>query len=81
MANEFKTRLMAAAALTGVMAVAHGAQAQSAEPATLDDIAVLSGFGSLATFRHHFRARLSTSPSAYRARFVKTMRAGEACIG
>ena len=51
------------------------------EPATLDDIAVLSGFGSLATFRHHFRARLSTSPSAYRARFVKTMRAGEACIG
>lgn len=50
------------------------------EPATLDDIAVLSGFGSLATFRHHFRQRLSTSPSAYRARFVKTMRAGEAFI-
>ncbi|MBB3873344.1 TonB-dependent receptor [Brevundimonas mediterranea] len=40
MANEFKTRLMAAAALTGVMAVAHGAQAQSAEPATLDEIIV-----------------------------------------
>lgn len=51
------------------------------EPATLDDIAALSGFGSLATFRHHFRQRLSTSPSAYRARFVKTMRAGEAFIG
>jgi len=42
MANEFKTRLMAAAALTGVMAAAHGAhaQAQSAEPATLDEIIV-----------------------------------------
>ncbi len=43
------------------------------EPVTLDDIAVASGFGSLATFRHHFRARLSTSPSAYRARFVRTI--------
>ncbi len=41
-------------------------------PARLDDIALASGFGSLATFRHHFRARLSTSPSAYRARFAKT---------
>ena len=51
------------------------------EPATLDDIAALSGFGSLATFRHHFRQRLSTSPSAYRARFVKTMRSDEAVIG
>ncbi|MBU4197368.1 MAG: TonB-dependent receptor [Alphaproteobacteria bacterium] len=40
MASEFKTRLMAAAALTGVMAAAHGAQAQSAEPATLDEIIV-----------------------------------------
>lgn len=41
------------------------------EPARLDDIAMASGFGSLAAFRHHFRARLSTSPSAYRARFIR----------
>ncbi|WAC59289.1 TonB-dependent receptor [Brevundimonas sp. SL130] len=40
MANEFKTRLMAAAAMTGAMAAAHGAQAQTAEPATLDEIIV-----------------------------------------
>ncbi|MFN6981249.1 MAG: TonB-dependent receptor [Brevundimonas sp.] len=40
MANEFRTRLMAAAALTGVMAAAHGAQAQTTEPATLDEIVV-----------------------------------------
>lgn len=40
MAHGLKTRLMAAAALTGVLAVAHGAQAQTAEPATLDEIVV-----------------------------------------
>ncbi|MFN7127696.1 MAG: TonB-dependent receptor [Brevundimonas sp.] len=40
MANEFKTRLMAAAAMTGAMAAAYGAQAQTAEPATLDEIIV-----------------------------------------
>ena len=40
MAPGLKTRLMAAAALTGVLAVAHGAQAQTAEPATLDEIVV-----------------------------------------
>ncbi|NBB63069.1 TonB-dependent receptor [Pseudomonas sp. ODNR1LW] len=40
MAHDFKTRLMAAAALSGVMAAAHGAQAQTAEPATLDEIIV-----------------------------------------
>jgi AraC family transcriptional activator FtrA len=36
---------------------------------TLDDIAVASGFGTLATLRHHFRKRLGTSPSAYRRIF------------
>lgn len=37
--------------------------------ASLDDIAVASGFGTLATMRHHFRKRLGTSPSAYRKTF------------
>lgn len=40
MAHEFKAGLMAAAAMTGVLAAAQGAQAQSAEPATLDEIVV-----------------------------------------
>jgi iron complex outermembrane receptor protein len=40
MANEFKTRLMAAAAMTGAMAAAHGVQAQTTEPASLDEIIV-----------------------------------------
>lgn len=35
----------------------------------LDDVASACGFGSAATLRHHFRARLGTSPGAYRARF------------
>jgi AraC family transcriptional activator FtrA len=37
--------------------------------ASLDDIAVACGFGTLATMRHHFRKRLGTSPSAYRRSF------------
>jgi len=37
--------------------------------AALEEIAGTSGFGTLATMRHHFRARLATSPAAYRARF------------
>jgi AraC family transcriptional regulator, transcriptional activator FtrA len=37
--------------------------------ASLDDIAVACGFGTLATMRHHFRKRLGTSPSAYRKSF------------
>lgn len=36
---------------------------------SLDDIAIASGFGTSATLRHHFRTRLATSPTAYRARF------------
>jgi AraC family transcriptional activator FtrA len=36
---------------------------------SLEDIAVASGFGSLATMRHHFRRRLGTSPNAYRRSF------------
>lgn len=37
---------------------------------SLDDIAVASGFGTLATMRHHFRRRLGTSPGAYRKTFA-----------
>ncbi|GGK23191.1 transcriptional regulator FtrA [Salinarimonas ramus] len=37
--------------------------------ATLEDVAAATGFGSLATMRHHFRTRLGTSPGAYRRRF------------
>jgi len=36
---------------------------------TVEQIAAACGFGSVATIRHHFRARLGTSPGAYRARF------------
>lgn len=40
------------------------------EPAAaLEDIAAATGFGSLATLRHHFRTRLSTTPNAYRRQF------------
>jgi AraC family transcriptional regulator, transcriptional activator FtrA len=38
--------------------------------APLEDVAVASGFGSLATMRHHFRRHLGMSPSAYRERFA-----------
>jgi AraC family transcriptional activator FtrA len=38
--------------------------------ASLDDIAEASGFGTLATMRHHFRKRLGTSPGAYRKTFA-----------
>ncbi len=41
------------------------------ESVPLETIAELSGFGSLEALRHHFRSRLRTSPSAYRARFGK----------
>lgn len=37
---------------------------------SLDDVALASGFGSQASLRHHFRARLGTSPQAYRRTFV-----------
>ncbi|MBW9117803.1 transcriptional regulator FtrA [Rhizobium cauense] len=37
---------------------------------SLDDIAAASGFGTLATMRHHFRKRLGTSPGAYRKMFA-----------
>lgn len=39
--------------------------------ASIDDVAQLSGFGSAATMRHHFRQSLSTTPAAYRAAFAR----------
>jgi transcriptional regulator GlxA family with amidase domain len=48
---------------------------------TIDVIAERAGFGNAATFRHHFRARRSTTPNAYRSTFrsalpVDAVRAG-----
>jgi AraC family transcriptional regulator, transcriptional activator FtrA len=37
---------------------------------SIESIADATGFGSAATLRHHFRARLGTSPAAYRNRFA-----------
>lgn len=36
---------------------------------SIEDVALASGFGSAATLRHHFKARLGTSPAAYRGQF------------
>ncbi len=38
--------------------------------APLDDVAAAAGFGTAAAMRHHFRARLGTSPTAYRGAFA-----------
>ncbi|MBO1076602.1 transcriptional regulator FtrA [Roseomonas marmotae] len=38
-------------------------------PLPVEAIAGACGFGTAAVLRHHFRARLGTSPAAYRARF------------
>ncbi|WP_407165967.1 helix-turn-helix domain-containing protein [Bradyrhizobium sp. ORS 111] len=40
--------------------------------ATIEQVAEMSGFGSVDTLRHHFRAHLATSPTRYRACFQKT---------
>jgi AraC family transcriptional regulator, transcriptional activator FtrA len=37
---------------------------------SVEEVAAASGFGSVATMRHHFRRALGTHPSAYRARFA-----------
>jgi len=39
---------------------------------TVDVIAERAGFGNVATFRHHFRARSATTPNAYRRTFRRT---------
>jgi len=38
---------------------------------SIDEIAIEAGFGTAMTLRHHFRRRLSLSPSAYRRRFAR----------
>ena len=40
--------------------------------ASIEEVAELAGFGSVATLRHHFRNRIGVSPARYRARFTKT---------
>jgi len=44
----------------------------------IENVAMLSGFGSSATLRHHFRERVGISPTAYRARFTRTVAGAEA---
>jgi AraC family transcriptional activator FtrA len=44
--------------------------------ASMDAVALASGFGSSHTLRHHFRKRLGISPSEYRARFMSEMPGG-----
>ncbi|WP_042694898.1 helix-turn-helix domain-containing protein, partial [Azospirillum sp. B506] len=39
---------------------------------SVEEVATLTGFGSAATLRHHFRKRLGLSPASYRARFRRT---------
>jgi AraC family transcriptional activator FtrA len=41
------------------------------DDAPVEVIAEAAGFGSPATLRHHFRARVGLSPTAYRARFSR----------
>ena len=43
--------------------------------ASIDAVACRCGFGSAATLRHHFRQRLGTTPSSYRARFGRALSA------
>ena len=38
--------------------------------ASIEEVAELAGFGSVATLRHHFRNRVGVSPARYRARFA-----------
>ncbi|GEO80362.1 helix-turn-helix domain-containing protein [Pararhodospirillum oryzae] len=37
----------------------------------IEDVATRAGLGSAATLRHHFRQRLGTSPTRYRAQFAR----------
>jgi AraC family transcriptional activator FtrA len=42
--------------------------------ASVEEVAHLAGFGSVATLRHHFRSRVGVSPTRYRARFAGGVR-------
>lgn len=48
----------------------HARELLERERASLEDVAAASGFGTLATMRHHFRKQLGTSPSSYRRAFT-----------
>jgi AraC family transcriptional regulator, transcriptional activator FtrA len=39
----------------------------------MDDVAAQSGFGAVATLRHHFQRRLGLSPASYRQRFTRSV--------
>lgn len=43
---------------------------EKAGPVSLDEVAAVSGFGTAANMRHHFRTRLGLSPAAYRRQFA-----------
>ena len=45
-------------------------QLLEASAASIEEVANLAGFGSIATLRHHFRNRVGVSPARYRARFA-----------
>ena len=47
--------------------------------ATMEAVALASGFGSPHTLRHHFRKRLGISPSEYRTRFIREQ-PGVSCV-
>jgi AraC family transcriptional regulator, transcriptional activator FtrA len=42
---------------------------ETAADITIENVAALSGFGSVETLRHHFRNQLGVAPSRYRQRF------------
>ncbi|RJF88079.1 transcriptional regulator FtrA [Oleomonas cavernae] len=48
----------------------HARDLLEAGDSSIEAIAQACGFGAAATLRHHFRQRLGTTPSAYRARFA-----------
>lgn len=39
---------------------------------SVEDVATQSGFGAIATLRHHFQRRLGVSPASYRQRFTRS---------
>jgi AraC family transcriptional activator FtrA len=49
--------------------LAHARALLEGPPVPMEAVAAACGFNTAASLRHHFRARLGTSPAAYRARF------------
>jgi AraC family transcriptional activator FtrA len=72
--RTFLRRFMAATGMTPArwllaQRLAKALELLEHEAAPIDEVAALSGFGTTATLRHHFRAQLSTTPAAYREAF------------